>query len=292
MPLVTAALLLLLSLAASAQDIEVEKEELDVLGWNDACSVALTQRVYPKFGQAIHGEPISSRTGTVTIAPGSEKSTSKWFHEARGVNSWSPAALEKVARALRKLGYTRTGYREVVRAQVSKAQPGLYEAILSTANLSLRPGHAFPDAGWRWSGADYSPLGTCALLLFETESPPARHDWRLVRVYNPRARLDRSRAHAANSRLLFADGELEGAVAEAGTAASLAPESAVARYVYSTLLAMSGREDEAMRELKAATTLDPKRAADAKNDRDFDSLRKRRDFRDLVGASYLDRISR
>ncbi len=287
-----AALLLAVLSAAPVLSVGIEKEEFTVLGWNDACSVAVSQLVYPKLGEAIHGEPIASRAGTLTIEPGSEAVATKWFREASGTNTWNPAAHEKVTRELGKLGYVRKGYAETVRTRVSEAQPGLAETLLSTRTLAIRPGMTWPTSSWRWSGADYSPLGTCALLLFESLSTPTRYAWRLTRIYNPRVRLERSRAHAANARLLFSEGELEGAVAEAGTAASLAPESALNRYVYATLLAMSGRPDESVAELRAAVERDPKRAKEARDDRDFESLRSRRDFRDLVGSSYFDRLTR
>ena len=285
-------LLAALSIPLAAQGIGVEREELKVLGWNDACSVSLSHLVFPRLGEGIRGEPISARIGTLTIPPGEERSTTRWFYEAEGTNTWNASAIAKVSRALRKLGYARKGFPETVRALVSEAQPGLAETLLSTATLAMRPGIAWPDAQWRWGGANYSPLGTCALLIFESVAAPPRFDWRLTRVYNPRARLERSYAHATNSRLLFSDGELEAAKLEAETAAGLAPESAVARYVYAAMLSMSGQPNESMVQLRAAIAIDPKRAKEAKEDRDFDNLRPRRDFRDLVGSSYLDRLTR
>ncbi|MDX6769518.1 MAG: hypothetical protein SF051_08305 [Elusimicrobiota bacterium] len=284
-------LLAVLTLPAPAQDDAVEREEFKVLGWNDACSVAVRQQLFPKLGVAIHGEPLSTRIGSVTIPPGEQKSVVKWFYEAAGTNTYDPRRIATVERALRKLGYARKGYPEAVRPDPSTEQPGLAETILSTRTLNLRPGLAWPGDGWRWAGADYSPLGTCALLVFES-GVPTRYAWVLARMYNPRMRLERSRAHATNARLLFGAGELEAAVAEAGTAAGLAPESALARYVHAALLSMSGRTDESVAELKAAIELDPKRAAAAKDDRDFDNVRERRDFRDLVGPTMLDRLTR
>lgn len=287
-----ALLLLLLCVPAAAQELVVEREELALLGWNDACSVALKHHVYPARGAAIHGEPVGTRVGVLTIAPGEQKQESKWFYEAAGPNTFDPRRIARVERELKKLGYRRKGYAETVRPDPSRDQPGLAETILTTTTLSLRPGLPWPGAGWRWSGADYSPLGTCALLVFDSDEAPPRKGWLLARTYNPRARLERSRAHAANARLLFAAGELEDAVAEAGTAASLAPESALSRYVHATLLAMSGRDDEAIAELKASIQLDARKRKDARDDRDFETLRQRRDFRDLIGSSLLDRMTR
>lgn len=285
-------LLLALSVPLAAQGVGVEREELKVIGWNDACSVSLSHLVFPRLGEGIRGEPVSTKVGALTIAPGEEKAATKWFYEAEGTNTWNASAIAKVSRALRKLGYTRKGYPETVRALVSGAQPGLAETLLSTGTLALRPGIAWPGREWRWGGANYSPLGTCALLVFESVAAPPRYEWRLARVYNPRARLERSYAHATNSRLLFSDGELEAARLEAETAAGLAPESAVARYVYAAMLAMSGQPNESMVQLRAAIAIDPKRAKEAKEDHDFENLRPRRDFRDLVGSSYLDRLTR
>lgn len=283
---------LLLSMPLAAQDIVVEREELALLGWNDACSVAIKHHVYPARGSAIYGEPVGTRLGTVTIAPGEQVQKDRWFYEASGPNTFDAARIARIEKDLRKLGYKRKGYPETVRPDPSREQPGLAETILSTATLNLREGPAWPGAGWRWSGADYSPLGTCALLLFDSLDSPPRKTWLMARTYNPRLRLERSRAHAANARLLFSAGELEGAVAEAGTAAALAPEAALSRYVHAALLAMSGRDDAAVAELRAAIERDPRKRKEARADRDFESLRARRDFRDLVGSSVLDRMTR
>lgn len=280
------------SVVPAAEDIPVEREELVNLGWRDSCSAALKHQVYPAFGAAIHGEPISTRLGTVSLEPGIEAAETKWFYEASGAASHDAKRIARFESDLAKLGYKRKGYAEAVRPEVSDRQPGLADTLLTTATLRLRPGLPWPGAGWRWSGADFFPLGTCALLTFDSVTAPPRKDWRLVRVYNPRARLERSRAHATNARLLFAAGELETATAEAGTAASLAPESALARYVHATLLAMSGRDEEAVAELKVSIELDPGKRREARRDRDFETLRPRQDFRDLVGSNVIDRLSR
>jgi hypothetical protein len=287
-----ASLLLTLALPLLAQDASIEREDFTILGWNDACSVAVRHQAFPKKGVAVHGDPLSTKLGTVTVAPGDQAMKVRWFHEAAGLNTYDPGVIANVERALRKLGYTRKGYPEAVRPNPSLEQPGLAETILSTRTLNLRPGLAWPGAGWRWAAADYSKLGTCAVLVFESASQPTRYAWVLARVYNPRVRLERSRAHAANARLLFGAGELEDAVAEAGTAAGLAPESPLARYIHAGLLSLSGRTDESVAELKAVFDLDPKRAAAAKSDPDFDNVRDRRDFKDLFGPTILERLTR
>lgn len=276
----------------AAQDIAVEREELAVLGWSDRCSVALKHLVYPKFGTAIHNEPVGTRVGTLTVEPGEQKGTARWFFEASGPNTFDAARVSSIEGQLAKLGYRRKGYAEVVRPDPSRAQPGLAETLLSTVTLRLRPGRDWPGPGWRWSGADYSPLGTCTLLIFDSNEEPPRKAFLLARTYNPRVRLDRSRAHAQNARLLFSAGELERAAAEAGTAASLAPESAVSRYVNAAMKAMTGRDEEAVSELRAAIERDPRKRKEARSDPDFETLRQRQDFRDLLGSNILDRMSR
>jgi tetratricopeptide (TPR) repeat protein len=283
---------LLLAVPLAAQEPQLEREELTLLGWNDACSVAVKHHSYPTRGTAIYGEPIGTRLGTMTITPGEQAQKARWFYEASGPNTYDAARIARIEKDLRKLGYKRKGYPETVRPDPSRAQPGLAETILTTATLNLRGGLAWPGKEWRWSGADYSPLGTCALLIFDSVEAPPRKAWLMARTYNPRLRLERSRAHAANARLLFSAGELEAATAEAGTAAALAPEAALSRYVHAALLAMSGRDDKAVAELRAAIALDPRKRQEAREDADFESLRARRDFRDLVGASILDRMTR
>ncbi|MFI5348628.1 MAG: TPR end-of-group domain-containing protein [Elusimicrobiota bacterium] len=283
----SAALTLLLAIPAAAaaptsDAIDVDHETWSVLGWNDACGVAYEHLYYPKLGEAISSEPISTRVGTAAIPLGSETFTSKWAFEADGRLSWNEKEVAIAERELKAGGYARPGFLEVIQDAPVGNQPGLAETILSTANLSVRITGGWPGSDWRWAGANYSPLGTCALLAYERRDKPRRYQLLLVRVYNPRARRDRAYAHASNARLLFEAGSLPVAVAEAETAALLDPILPIARYEYAAMLALTGNFNESIEELAAAIKLQPKYRKQSRDDVDFADLKERQDFQDLT----------
>lgn len=280
-PLV-AALLVLSALPAGAQNVDevnIDREEWHVVGWNDACGVAYTVLSYPKLGEAMAAEPFSTRVGTMLIPVEKEKAEAAWTLEADGALSYSQKALDKAEGDLKKGGYTRKGFPEIIQDVPVGDQPTLAERILSTTTLAPRLKTGWPDADWRWAGGDYNPLATCALLVFQSRSQPWHHSFLLVRVYNPRARLDRSYAHASNAQLLFDSGNLDAAAVEADTAARLAPELPIARYEHAAMLALTGYTDQAVAELAAAVKLEPAYREKARDDRDFADLRSRPDFK-------------
>jgi hypothetical protein len=281
----TIALTLLLAIPAAAQNtdtIDVDHETWSVIGWNDACGVAYEHLSYPKLGEAIASEPISTRVGTAMIPPGSEKFSSKWAFEADGRLSWNEKEVGISEKELKAGGYSRPGFLETIQDAPVGNQPGLAETILSTANLSARVTDGWPGKEWRWAGGNYSPLGTCALLAYEKRDTPRHYRLLLVRVYNPRARRDRAYAHASNARLLFEAGNLPVAALEAETAASLDPILPIARYEHAAMLALTGNQNEAVAELEAAIKLEPKYRKRSRGDLDFADLKDRQDFLDLT----------
>ncbi len=270
---------------ASAQnmdDLAVAHEEWKALGWNDACGVAYSVLSYPKLGEAMVGEPISTRVGTAIIAAGTEKSERRWTLEADGPLSWDARAYAKAVADLKKGGFNRSGFREDVRDGPIGDQPLLAQTILSTGTLKPRLASGWPGPEWRWAGAEYNPLATCALLAFEDRAAAKHYRFLLVRVYEPRVRQDRAYAHATNARLLFNAGNLEEAVPEAETAAALAPELPIARYEHAAMLALTGHDDAAVRELAAAVKLDHAYAEKARGDVDFKDIRARDDFVEIT----------
>ncbi|HAZ09377.1 MAG TPA: hypothetical protein DCZ01_12860 [Elusimicrobia bacterium] len=279
-------LLSLLTVApASAQninDIRQARQEWRTIGWNNACSVALVHLAYPRLGDAIQSEPIMTRVGTLSIAPAEETATLRWALEADGALSWDARALAAAERSLREADYTRAGFRETIRPGPDADQPGLAATLHSTSTLAARARGGWPAPGWRWAGAEFNPLATCALLVYEDASRGSFYRFHLVRVYDARARIERARAHTTNARLLFDAGDVESAAAEAATGAGLAPELAVTRYHHAAMLAMTGHPNQAMAELAAAVRIDPKYKERARGDRDFDDLAKREDFRLLM----------
>jgi len=268
--------------ASNGEGIGIDHEEWRVIGWNDGCGVALKHLSYPRLGEAMIAEPVQTRIGTLEIAPGEEVAHLNSVYEADGALSWDPAAVKKAESQLKKGGFIDRGYLETIRDAPIGRQPQLAETILSTGTLSPRLKVGWPGPDWRWAGASYNSLSTCALLAFENRQSRRRYRFLLVRVYNTRARLDRAYAHASNGRLLFNDGDLENGAPEAETAAQLAPELPIARYEHAAMLALTGRLDEAVVELSFAVKLDPLLGKKARTDVDFSDLKRRDDFKDAT----------
>ncbi len=275
-------LLACLFLAAPAAAIDIEREEYRIIGWNNACTVAVEHYAYPVLGQAIHGEPISTRVGTMAIVTDKPTVETRWVLESDGAHTYEKGGVDSFRRKLRKAGYDRPGFEETIRDAVTVDSPGAAGVILSTAILEARPDF-WPDTReWRLGWVHYNPLSTCALLVYEKIGEASRYKFLLTRVYNARARAERGRAHTTNGRLLFNTGDLEGALAESAIGARVAPEVGGIRYQHAAMLALSGRADDAMRELLAAIKRDERFTAKAAKEEDFDSLRHRQDFAELI----------
>jgi hypothetical protein len=276
------ALWLVLLLAVPASAIDIEREEYRIVGWNNACSVAVERYAWPVLGQAIHSEPITSRVGTLAIVTERPVVETRWVYEADGANTYDKPAIAAFRRKLRKAGYDRRGFDETIRDAATVDSPGSADVILSTGILEARPDF-WPDTReWRLGHVHYNPLSTCALLVYDRIGERDRYKFILTRIYNASARAERGRAHATNGRLLFNTGDLSGALAEAEIGAQTAPEVGGARYQYAAMLALNGRLDESMRELLAAEKLDGVFVKKAAQDEDFDSLRNRQDFQELI----------
>lgn len=274
--------LLLAVLAVPAAALEIEHEEFKIIGWTDACSVAVERYAYPHLGEAMVSEPITTRVGTLTIELKTPVVITRWVFEADGANTYDRFAVERFRKKLRKAGYDRAGFFETVRDSETVVSPGSAEVILSTAVLDARPDF-WPDTRqWRLGFVAYNPLSTCALLIYEDRELARRYKFTLTRIYNPSARADRGRAHTTNGRLLFNQGELEAALVETEIGARMAPEVGATRYHYGAMLALNGHPDAAMKELLAAVARDDRFADKAAKDVDFDSLRERQDFRELI----------
>ncbi|MDE2142172.1 MAG: hypothetical protein KGJ84_07165 [Elusimicrobia bacterium] len=271
--------------AAAQDDAEfaVDHQDWHLVGWNDECGAAFTVLSYPKIGDAIAGDPISTRVGTMVIPVGREEPNLTWTLEADGPLSFSQKDLDKAEKDLRAGGFSRAGFPEIIQDAPVADQPLLADAILSTATLHPRVNKGWPAAkDWRWAAAEYNPLGTCALLVYENREQRKHYSFILLRVYNPGARRQRAYAHASNARLQFNTGNLDIGAAEAATAARLDPGLPIARYEHAAMLALTGRTDQAVDELKAAVKLDEKYREKARDDEDFSDLRRRDDFRALT----------
>jgi tetratricopeptide (TPR) repeat protein len=275
-------LLVLPVLPAAAQNADIDHETWSVIGWNDACGVAYEHYYYPKLGAEMASEPISSQIGTAEIPPGLEKPATTWILDASGRLSWDERAAANTVKQLKSAGYTQPGFPETIQDGPIGDQPGLAETILSTSTLQARVKSGWPGPEWRWTGGSYGPLGDCALLSYEKRDNPRHYRLILLRVYNMRARRDRSYAHATNARLLFNAGNLTAAAPEAETASRLDPDLPIARYEHAAMLTLTGNPNEAVDELAAAVKLDPKYGKKASEDLDFEDLKDRQDFQELT----------
>jgi hypothetical protein len=274
--------LLLLLLAVPASALDIEREEYRIVGWNDACAVAVERYAYPKLGAAIYGEPITSRVGTLAIVTEKPTVETRWVLETDGANTYDVNGIKAIRRKLRKAGYDRPGFTETIRDAVTVDSPGSAEVILSTSILEARPDFWPDTTQWRWGRTHYNPLTTCALMVYEKIGERDRYKFLLTRIYNASARSDRGRAHTTNGRLLFNAGDLAGALAETEIGAKTAPELGGTRYHYAAMLALNGRLDEAVSELTIAVKIDPRFGEKAATDTDFDSLRNRQDFQENI----------
>jgi len=273
--------LLLARPAFAADDAVLEREEYKVLGWNDACGVAYQVLAYPKLGKGMREDPVETRVSTLSIPPQQEEAAAETSVLLDGEFSWDRAAVEKAAKELKDAGFSRAGFGETVRTEIGR-QKELAEVLFSTKTFDARLQTGWPGRAWRLAGTDFNPLSNCALLVYARRADELRHRFLLIRVYSPRARLERARAHVENALLLYAAGNGDASAAEAETAARLGPELPAAHYHHASLLMLTGRIEEAMAALAEAVRLDPKLRAKAREDPDFEPLRVRDDFNELM----------
>ena len=265
-------------MCADPAPVDVDRETLTVLGWNKDCSVAISHLSYPVVGSAISDEPVITKLGTLTIAPGKEKAAADWRIQWEGRRSWQPAEYAESKAELAKQGYTNKGWHEVVRAAPVAPDRDVPRLILTTDTFRTAAAgfpKAFPSR-WRMSHVYYSPLdAACALLIFEDKKAVAAHaayEYRLIRVGNPGIRADRALAHLTNGLLLLERGDRAGALEETQIAVQMAPDDASSRYQYARQLALNGKGDAAMDELAAAVKLEKSYKRKARGEPDFEDL--------------------
>jgi len=277
--------LIVLLAAGSALGQTIERETFSVVGWNDACSVAVAHYGYPPLGEGARDEPVLTEIGTFTIPPGEQSARVQWDINWTGVGTWQPGQAARALSDLAAAGYSHAGFAELVRSQRISSQPGPAQVLLSTTVFSMRSTAGWPNRGWNWDQVVYSPLGNCALFVFRADRQgDAFYSFLLLRVYNPSARGRRAQAHLDSAVLAYDTGDLPGALEESAIAAQMVPDMAQARYRHAAMLCLSGRNDESLAELDAALRLDPKLKAKALHDPDFESLRAFSHFQSLTGG--------
>ena len=270
--------------AGPAAGQTVERETFAVVGWNDACSVAIQQFGYAALGAYIKDEPVRSRIGTITIPPGEDAARTVLTVDWTGARSWERDEAKQALVDLIAAGYKNPGFPEDIRAPHPGAPHPFEDTILSTATFALRAKFKWPGGDWSWDQVRYSLHSDCGLFIF-SRLQDGRPFYRtmLLRFYNPAVRNQRAQAHLTNSRLLFEASDLEGALGEAASAAHMQPELASPRYRYAVMLCLSGHLNESVAELTKAVRLDPKLAAQARADPDFYEVYDFPRFRTLVG---------
>ena len=268
---------------ASAQT--AAREEFSFIGWNKACSAAVALYGFGETRETAAGKPVATRIGTLTIESGEQRAQAAWIVDWNSPDNWDEAAATKARQTLLGAGYAQPGFAETLRAEpLAPGRRDLAELLLSTGTFRTRAPSGWPKGtAWRLSSVNYSPLATCAILVLATRGAAGELlQPLLIRSDNPAARLDRARGHLANARLLFDNGDAVGALAETEIAATMAPESALARYQHAGLLCLNGYIEEAVAELAAAVRLDPRNKATARKDKDFDSLFEDPRFKELT----------
>ncbi len=259
----------------------IVREELEVIGWNDACSVAIQYLGYSRrVGNARPG-PVFSRIGTLTLEPGSAAQQLKWFYETDGNYTWKKTVVKATMDGFAKKGYDREGFTERISTPLFD-HPST-RVLTSTASLTGRTASGWPPRTYALNRVHYSPLGNCALTVFELKASGEDYfQFLLVRILDAGTRRKRARHHILYARGLLDKGEIDAALIETRTAASIAPESAHARYNYAALLALTGRLKSALKELETTIKKDSSYKKKAVKDIDFEELRRNHRFRFLT----------
>ncbi len=270
-----------LALTAAPADAQTESERLDVIGWGRGCAVAVNHSGLTSRIRGLPEEPAFQRVGILSLVPGKGLRTN-WTMEA---SSPTPDQLQAGAAEVKRLG--KSGY--AAPGQIEELPPiptGLAAAdavLFSTATLGVSAPGGLPGAELRLERIHYSPLKTCALLVYVYKA--FRQETRqfvLARLTRPGGRRERAQARLSLAKWLFDQGGLAPALAHAGLAAQLAPENAVIRYEHATYLALNGRLDEALDELAEAIQRSPQLRGQAAEDRDFESLAENPQFKKLL----------
>ncbi|MBI5625263.1 MAG: hypothetical protein HY924_15910 [Elusimicrobia bacterium] len=283
-PVPTVAALLTLLLAGLPARAQVDRETLEILGWAKACSVAVEYYGYPALGNAIFTEPISMQIGSISLVEPKREPVVKWLIHADGKSVWDADKARKAEEKLRKSGFVLKGSSETLPGQPT-GWPGVDQVLLTTRSLG-----AYSPSGWpqekdfRLHQIHYSPMGTCALLLYRWTGAANRDFFQfvLVRLRNPRAKVERALAYLDLANRLFESGDLDGALRASRLAASGAQRDAETRYKHAAYLALSGYRQEAIDELATALRYRRENRERARLDPDFEDLRKDKRFRLLT----------
>ncbi len=263
-------------------------EELSILGWAGGCSVGMQYLRYPPEGQGMSGVPDAWRLGTVALPPDAAEQVETWSYTSSHGHGYAREDMAAAAAVLKDAGrHDRRGTVERLRYGRVADQPGLEGLLMSTAVFKTDPPlGGFPER-FRFSEVHYSPLGSCALFLFQDiRSPRDGYRTKLVRLPEPGVRRVRARAHVTNALLLYRnDADITGAEAELAVASAMDPGYPLARYHHAVLLTLHGRFEEAIESLKVALKRDPSWAAEARRAGEFEPLQGDPRFKAILAAA-------
>jgi len=258
-------------------------EEVALVGWNDGCSIAIRHFRYPPSVEGAQVEPNWGRLGTVSLEPDSIRPTTRWAFQVKEGYPFSKGYVLAGVEQLSRGGYKRTGFVERVRPEPVAEGRDLESIIKTTTSLEVGYTVPYASAPYALSAVHYSPLGTCAFLLFQKPGyPPNLYKYQLVRV-PVEVRRRRAQAHLTNALLLYKKAsDTYGALDEAEISAAMDPRLSEARYRYALLLSVHGRFDESLKELHEAVLLDGKWAKEAKIAVEFEDLWKQARFKQAL----------
>ncbi|MBI5882049.1 MAG: hypothetical protein HZB91_02975 [Elusimicrobia bacterium] len=262
---------------------QVDRETVHVLGWSKACSVAVEYFGFPGVGAGLFNEPISMQIGSIALQDPALKASEDWIINAEGKAVWDPDKAAKAVSKLKKTGFVLAGSSETVPAEPT-GWPEIDAVLLTTRSLGAYSPSGWPAKDFRLHQIHYSPMGTCALLLYRWTGSKERDFFQflLVRTRNPRAKIERAMAHLDLAIRLFDRGDLAGALDESGFAARAAPNDAEARYRHAAYLALSGYYEDAFDELSLSLRYEKKNKERARKDPDFEGLAKDKRFKTLT----------
>jgi hypothetical protein len=235
------------------------------------------------MGSAMFNEPITMQIGTISLQEPAKTASVDWLLNIEGKSVWDPEKAAATIARLRKSGYLLQGSSETVPSSAT-AWPEIDSVLLTTRSLGAFSPSGWPAKDFRLHRIHYSPMGTCALLLYHWDGSKERDFFQFVltRLRNPRAKVERALAHLDLANKLFEQGDLAGALAESAMAARGAQRDPEARYKHAAYLALSGWHEDALDELKLSLRLEQRNRGRAKDDPDFEGLRKDKRFRALT----------
>ncbi|MBI5203037.1 MAG: hypothetical protein HY925_15705 [Elusimicrobia bacterium] len=258
-------------------------EEVELVGWNDGCSVAIRHFRYPPSVEGAQVEPNWGRLGTVSLDPDQTRPSTRWALQVKEGFPFSKGYELAGQEQLSRGGYKKPGFTERVRPEPVASGRDLDLVIHTTSSLEVGYTVPYASAPYVLSSVHYSPLSTCAFLVFKKPGhPPNLYKYQLVRVPVD-VRRRRAQAHLTNALLLYKkQSDTYGALEEAEVAAAMDPRLAEGRYQYAVMLALHGRFDESLKELHEAVLIDGKWAKEAKLAVEFEDLWKQPRFKQAL----------